>query len=162
MNTPTIIFLLIIAALVLIFFEFLTVSFGIFTTLALVALVSAVYYAFTISATVGFSVLVLALVAVPTYLVVLVRWLPKTSLGKGLFLKRAPSGAAGGTPDATGLSELIGKEGVVETVLRPGGKIVLAGRRIDAQAESGVIEKGERVRVVGIHMGNAIVRGIKQ
>ncbi len=42
---------------------------------------------------------------------------------------------------------LKGKTGVTQTVLRPGGKIIIDGEVFDAVAETGFIEKGERVVV---------------
>ncbi|WP_346854485.1 NfeD family protein [uncultured Draconibacterium sp.] len=47
----------------------------------------------------------------------------------------------------TRLFQLIGKTGVTQTVLRPGGKISIDGEFFDAVSESGFIEKGEKVVV---------------
>ncbi|WP_346859709.1 NfeD family protein [uncultured Draconibacterium sp.] len=47
----------------------------------------------------------------------------------------------------TRLFQLIGKTGVTQTVLRPGGKISIEGEVFDAVSESGFIEKGEKVVV---------------
>ncbi|MCY1722891.1 S49 family peptidase [Prolixibacteraceae bacterium Z1-6] len=47
----------------------------------------------------------------------------------------------------TSLFRLIGKTGVTQTVLRPGGKIIIDGDVYDAVSETGFIEKGETVVV---------------
>jgi len=48
------------------------------------------------------------------------------------------------------LMELKGKEGVAHTVLRPSGKIKIEGKIYDAVSESGMIEKGEAVKVTRV------------
>ncbi|WP_243347833.1 NfeD family protein [Parabacteroides sp. FAFU027] len=45
-------------------------------------------------------------------------------------------------------SQLIGKEGVAETILRPSGKIRIDGVQYDAVALTSYLDKGENVRVV--------------
>ena len=45
-------------------------------------------------------------------------------------------------------SQLIGKEGVAETILRPSGKIRIDGVQYDAVALTSYLDKGEKVRVV--------------
>jgi len=44
----------------------------------------------------------------------------------------------------TELFELKGKVGISQTVLRPGGKIIIDGEVFDAVAETGFIEKANR------------------
>jgi membrane-bound serine protease (ClpP class) len=46
------------------------------------------------------------------------------------------------------MKKLVGKTGVAETVLRPGGKVEIEGEIYDARAEVGFIDKGETVRVI--------------
>jgi membrane-bound serine protease (ClpP class) len=45
------------------------------------------------------------------------------------------------------LFELKGKTGVAQTVLRPGGKVLVNGEIYDAVAENGFIDKGENILV---------------
>jgi membrane-bound ClpP family serine protease len=56
------------------------------------------------------------------------------------------------------LASLVGERGVVETPLRPVGFVRVAGRRIDASAETGLIEAGTPIRVVGVLDGTLKVR----
>jgi len=46
------------------------------------------------------------------------------------------------------LKLLVGKEGVAETVLRPSGTVLVDGVLYDAKAQYGLIEKGEKVKVI--------------
>ncbi len=46
-------------------------------------------------------------------------------------------------------SEMLGKEGIAHTVLRPSGKIKIGNNYFDAVAEVGFIDKGETIKVVG-------------
>jgi membrane-bound serine protease (ClpP class) len=57
-----------------------------------------------------------------------------------------------------GLQNLIGAEGVAHTMLRPAGKIIIRDRQYDATAETGFIEKGEKVVVADYLNAQLIVR----
>lgn len=57
------------------------------------------------------------------------------------------------------LDSLVGREGIADTDLRPAGFIRLDGRRLDAIAESSLIEAGTPVRVVSAAEGILRVRG---
>lgn len=53
---------------------------------------------------------------------------------------------------------LVGKEGIAFTVLRPSGKIEIEGNVYDATAESGYIEHGEKIVVVKFETAQLFVR----
>jgi membrane-bound ClpP family serine protease len=57
------------------------------------------------------------------------------------------------------LDALVGREGIADTDLRPAGFIRLDGRRLDAIAESSLIEAGTPVRIVSAAEGILRVRG---
>ena len=61
-------------------------------------------------------------------------------------------------PGAQGTQRLVGMTGVAETLMRPAGAIRVAGDRVQAMAESGIIEKGAQVKVVAAGDQNIIVR----
>ncbi len=54
----------------------------------------------------------------------------------------------GYTSATSDYSQMIGKQGVARTILRPAGKILIEGKTFDATSESGFIEKGEKIMVV--------------
>ena len=57
---------------------------------------------------------------------------------------------------------ILGKEGVALSVLRPGGKAQIGGRPLDVIAQSGMLPKGTRVRVISYSGTDAIVEEIKE
>ena len=56
------------------------------------------------------------------------------------------------------LASLVGALGTAESSLRPMGEVVVGGKSYVAKSESGVIEKGSRVEVVGAGTRELIVR----
>jgi membrane-bound ClpP family serine protease len=56
------------------------------------------------------------------------------------------------------MQELVGQKGIVETPLRPIGFVRIGDRRLDASAESGLIEPGTPVRVIAVLDGTLKVR----
>lgn len=53
---------------------------------------------------------------------------------------------------------LIGREGTAHTVLRPSGIVMIDGRRLDALAETGMIDQGRTVRVLRTQGYQVVVR----
>ncbi|MGC9455094.1 MAG: NfeD family protein [Phycisphaerae bacterium] len=157
-----IILVLLIAALVMFILEIVTPTFGVLIAIGLAALAGAVFVAFTINQTFGLIMLVVTIVLIPTYLVMVVRLLPSSPLGKKLFLKAAEwkDKPGEGTPTAAEESTLIDREGVAETYLRPVGAIRIDGKRYTATAESTMIGKGARVKVIRYSGLNLVVREV--
>lgn len=149
---------LVIAGLVLLMLEILTPSFGLLAASAVAALCGAVWVCYTVDSRLAVVVLVVLLVGVPCYLVFMVRWLPTTALGQHLFLRRARHSEGEGVPDADELAAIVGRTGTAETLLRPSGAIRVDGKRIIALSESGIITKGQPVKVVRAGGSNVIVR----
>jgi len=59
-------------------------------------------------------------------------------------------------------SDLLGKEGVAYSVLRPSGIIDIEGRRVDAVSEGTWIPAGRRVLVVSVQGRRVVVREIRK
>lgn len=161
MPSIALIVLLVLAGMVFIFFELMTPSFGVLAALALASLGGAVWMAFTISPTVGVVMVVAMVFGVPAYFVLLVRLLPKMPFGRKLFLEKTPSNLAAATPEAPRNESLIGQVGVTDTILRPAGVVRIAGQRVVALAESGVIDHGAKVKVISTDGMNVIVRKVE-
>jgi membrane-bound serine protease (ClpP class) len=89
-----------------------------------------------------------------------VRLLPKTRFGRPLVLEAAITAVAPGR-DAAAAAPLAGRVGTAATDLRPAGKVLLDGRRLEATAERGYIEAGARVRVIRGDGGRLVVREIE-
>ena len=58
--------------------------------------------------------------------------------------------------------DLIGKEGIAFTTLRPGGTVEIDGRRIDVVAESEFITKGSKIKVLRVEGIKVVVTGVKE
>jgi len=151
---------LILISLLFFLFELLTPSFGVMTGLGLVALGGAIWLCFTMSTILGIVMIVVFIFVVPMYFVLVVRLLPRTSAGRKLFLERTGDDTAAGTPEADKNRELIGKTGTAETQLRPSGAVRVEGRRVIALAESGVIDQGRTVRIIGLSGTDIVVRAV--
>ncbi len=82
-------------------------------------------------------------------------WLfPRTVIGRKLTLGTAVPSA---NPKA-GRQDLLGRDGVALSALRPAGTAEVDGRRIDVVAEGAFIEKGATVRVVAADGMRVVVR----
>ncbi len=71
----------------------------------------------------------------------------KSGIFKNMALRTVQPVNEGFVSVDTHLFELKGKKGITQTVLRPGGKIIIDGEVYDAVAETGFIEKDEQVIV---------------
>ncbi len=160
MTTVALIVLCMLAGMVLVLFELLTPTFGPLAAMGLAAFGGAIWLSFNASATAGWTMLAVVIVGLPLYVWFLVRALPHLPGGRALFLKPQPKSTAQGAPDADEHKAMIGKTGTAETMLRPAGAVRIDGKRVNAQAESGVIDAGETVKVIAADMGNVIVRRV--
>jgi membrane-bound serine protease (ClpP class) len=59
------------------------------------------------------------------------------------------------------LREYEGKTGFSETLLRPSGRAIIEGKRMDVLTEGGFIKKNKKIRVVKVEGGKIIVREIE-
>lgn len=160
MGTISLIVALVIAGLVLLMLEILTPTFGLLAAMAVGAMCGAVWVCYTVDPRLGTGMLAGLIVSVPVYLVFMVRWLPTTTLGQRLFLKRITHDEGEAVPDAGELEAMVGHTGTAETLLRPSGAIRVDGKRIIALSESGIISKGQPVKIVRAGGSNVVVRKV--
>lgn len=88
-------------------------------------------------------------------------------LGKKLILMRTPFGTIalntemhkeeGYLSQNVEWHQLVGKEGITVTILRPAGKIEIDGTQYDAVAKRGVIERDTPIKVVGFENSQLVV-----
>lgn len=152
------IIVLVISGLAFLLLEIITPMFGVLVGLGLMALSGAVWLAFTVSQLMGMLMLFAMVIVIPAYLVLVVKFLPRSPLGRRMFLGKAPEATAAATPEAPRHEVLVGKEGVAETPLRPSGAIRIDGQRVIATAETDMIEPGDTVKVIRAHGSNVVVR----
>ncbi len=150
------------AAMVLFLLEILTPSFGLFGAMGVLSLAGAVWQGFSLNSITGWAVMTGVVVVAPVYVVAMIKILPNTALGRHVFLAKAPDGIGEGTPEADKYDALVGKTGTAESVLRPSGAVRVDDMRVIATAESGMIDKGQAVKVVRASATNVIVRPVSQ
>jgi membrane-bound serine protease (ClpP class) len=133
-------------------------SFGLLSLCSLACLVGGVTIFFRHSPLAGSIGVVVAVVMVPSLLVMAYRILPKTRFGKRVIL--SPPGRATGNAiaDTLELQQLIGRAGRVLTTMRPVGMCEFDGRRIECVAERGYVLKDNKVRVIRVEGTQVTVR----
>jgi len=112
------------------------------------------------SVLISFSVVITAifLALMLSYLLTIKIFGQSTFLFGQLSLATEQKAEKGYTIMDPGLQGMIGIEGIAHTMLRPAGKILIDDIQYDATAESGYIEKGEKVVVSGYENAQLIVR----
>ena len=82
--------------------------------------------------------------------------LPRTKFGRGLIVESTSGGASPvvATPD------VVGKTGEALTTLAPSGYVLIEGRRYEAFSQSGHVQRGTALRVVGVDNFRLIVNKV--
>ncbi len=148
-----------LAGLVLICFE-VFVPGGILGTIGFFLIVGSIWIAFVQLGSVGGSYflvggLVLAMVSV--YLVM--KFGAKTGLSRKLFLQSTEKGFRSTSKN---LENLKGKNGISLTTLRPSGKVLIDGRKVNVVTEGVFLPKGCKVKVVMVEGNRVVVRRIDE
>lgn len=91
---------------------------------------------------------------------VLARYLPKSKAFNKLVLSQSEK-AEEGFVSYPSVKELIGKEGIAFTTLRPGGTVEIDGKRIDVVAESEYITQGTKIKVLRVEGIKVVVTAVK-
>jgi membrane-bound serine protease (ClpP class) len=91
---------------------------------------------------------------------VLAKYLPKSRAFNRLVLAEAEKSEHGfvSYPSA---KELLGKEGIAYTTLRPGGTAEIDGKRVDVVADSEYIDRGTKIRVLRVEGIKVVVTPVK-
>jgi membrane-bound serine protease (ClpP class) len=87
-----------------------------------------------------------------------INYFPQTKLGQRMILHETLR-AAHTSPSAN--TQLVGREGVAQTVLRPTGIGQIDGKRLDVVAESAMIERGSPIKVVAVEGSRIVVRKVE-
>jgi membrane-bound serine protease (ClpP class) len=145
---------LLVLGLLLIVGELCFPTVGLLGALAFLCISGAIAAAFAESKATGMVFLATTVVLVPAMILLGLKLLPRSPVGKHIV---APGftfddGAAIDRRDA----DLLGREGLVEALLRPSGVARIDGRRVDVMSRGEPIESGARVRVIEVE-GNRVV-----
>lgn len=161
-GTIVLIIVLLFCALLLFAVEVCTPTFGLLALAAVACLAAMVYLCFGIHRAFGVAMVLVLVFAVPAYLWAMIRYLPKTVVGRVLQLRAERKDPGEGTPEAAELELLVGATAVAETTLRPGGAVRVKHKRVIATAEAGFIEKGATVKIIKAVGANVVVREVKK
>jgi membrane-bound serine protease (ClpP class) len=136
---------LILAALVLVFFEVILPG-GILGLVAALCVILATWIA---GAQFGAGAAVLTFLGAAAAIGLLVfiefKFLARSALGRSFFLKSTVTGHSN-LPSPV---EIIGQEGVALTRLNPSGRVAIDGQSYEAYSQDGYIDSGQPIRVAG-------------
>ena len=147
---------LVIGGIILVSIEALVPGFGLFGVAGVSALLWALYLwlGATVEAAMTVAVLAVACMLIAFWLI---SKFPDSRIGKLLTLQwrsTTDNGYVGGEPKA----DLLGKTGVVQSVLRPVGRAIIDGEPVDVVSDGEFFEPGTKIRVVAVTGGRVVVR----
>jgi membrane-bound serine protease (ClpP class) len=152
--TPTLLFLLLTALAFVLFFAEMFVPGGVLAVLGAGCLLAACGFA-VVAFGPAIGILV-ALLLIALSLGAGIFWLsimPDTRVGKRFALSHDLRNPTPSEP-----SPLLGKSGVAETDLKPGGFAHIDGRKVDVVATRGYIEAGSAINVTEVHGSRVVVQ----
>jgi membrane-bound ClpP family serine protease len=153
---------ILVAGLGLAMLEVFVPSGGILGFLSVAAVIASVVLAFYESPAIGFTMLGVAVVGLPSAFSVALHFFPRTSMGRRVIL--GPPTDEEVSPDddvRRHLKSLVGKYGVTTSVMLPSGRVRIEDRLYDATSEGLAIEANQSVVVVEVRSGGLVVRAAK-
>ena len=133
-------------------------SFGLITICAMAAMAGGLAIFFNHSSAAGWIGVIVAVVMIPTVLIMAYKLFPKTRFGKNVSLAGPNRAKGDAIPDTEQLSRMAGAIGKVITPLRPVGMCDFAGQRLECVAESGYVDKGRTIEVINVEGTQLTVR----
>jgi len=155
------VFLYVICA-VLIMAEVFIPSGGMLGLCAVISLISGVVLFFRHSPVAGWIGIVVALVMVPSLLVLAYKLLPRTRFGRRVLLAPPVRQRGEAIVDMPELNKLLGRMGRVLTPMRPVGMCDFDGQRVECVAENGYVERDKRIKAVRIEGTQVTVRVMEE
>jgi membrane-bound serine protease (ClpP class) len=128
--------------------EALTVTMGLFTSLAVMSAILSVYMGFQASETVGYVMLGVNTVVFPLSLYVALTYMRRSPM---TLDSEVTAGLPREKKTVRPPDELMGHEGVALTYLRPSGTAQFGERRIDVVTDGKFVEEGTKVRVIKVN-----------
>jgi membrane-bound serine protease (ClpP class) len=149
------------ACAALIIAEVFVPSGGLISVCALGCLIGGVAIFFRHSMQAGWAGIVIAIIMIPSVVIIAYKVFPRTRFGKSVTLTPPSRQQGDAIPDTDQLKKLVGAEGVVLTPLRPVGMCDFSGRRVECVAEGGYVDKGKKVKVIHVEATQLTVRETK-
>jgi len=112
---------------------------------------------------VGFVLLGVAVVGLPTVVVLALKLWPRTAMGRRVLLMPPTSeDVLPSDPRKDKLKGLVGQIAKTKCKMLPGGAIIVDGRTIDAVSEGMPVEAGRAVRVIEVRGNRVVVRPVDE
>jgi len=153
---------LFLACAILIIAEVFVPSGGLISIVALVCLIGGIILFFNRSTTAGWIGVIIAIIMIPSVLIIAYKIFPKTKFGKNATLSPPKRQQGDAIPDTSELKKMLGAVGTVVTPLRPVGMCDFSGQRVECVAESGYVNKGKKVKVIDVESTQLTVRIIEE
>jgi membrane-bound serine protease (ClpP class) len=135
--------------------EFVLPSAGLLTVAALAAFGYSLFHVFHhVSADVGMYFLAADVVVIPLCIILGIKLLSRSPV----TLRKALSRENGVASQDSELQHIVGKTGEALTTLRPAGKAMIAGVRLDVVSTGDYIEKGTAILVSAVDGNRIVVR----
>lgn len=122
---------------------------------ALVMVVGCVMAFVTYGSNGGLISVVAAIVLVGATICIELMWLPKSRIAKFFSMSATVEGTS--QAPLAEESEVVGREAVAETTLAPSGYVRVGDRRLEAFSQTGFVNAGEKLTVVGLDNFRVIV-----
>jgi len=135
---------------------------GLISICSLGCLIGGIAIFFRHGSTAGWIGVIIAVIMIPTVLVIAYKLFPKTGFGKAVTLTPPQRQRGDAVPDTEQLKDMLGAVGVVITPLRPVGMCDFSGQRLECVAESGYVDKDKKIEVIGVESTQLTVRVIEQ
>lgn len=142
--------------------EFFLPAAGIIGIIGIAALISSIVYGYNIGIMAGTLFLLAALIGSPIILIIAFKIFPYTFFGKKLILNDNQSAEKGFSSHLKDkYDDLLGREGISYTALRPTGMIKIEDKKFNGQTGGDYIEKNEKVKIIKVTGNKITVKKLK-
>ena len=155
------VFLYLVSASLLIAEVFIP-SGGIISVCSMACLIGGIAIFFKHSIVTGWIGIVIAIIMIPTIVIIAYKIFPKTKFGKSVSLAPSERQKGDAVPDSQQLQDMVGAVGTVISKMRPVGMCDFDGKRLECVAESGYIDKRKKVEIIHVQATQLTVRLIEK
>jgi membrane-bound ClpP family serine protease len=148
--------LLFVAGLLLIFLEFFLPG-AISGTLGVAALIFSLFLAGENGIQMGVSILIAIFCSVLVFFIMIKIFNKKLVLFNKMVLSESAKKEDGYVSNVN-RTDLLGKEGIALTILRPAGTVIINNERVDVVSEGGFIDQNAVVKVIKVEGARIVVR----